>query len=157
RPAPRTGGGEVVLARPDRWLLVLPLGLTAVGLVLVYSASSILGLSQHGDAFYFVSRQAFRAAIGLAALFFFSRFDYHRRGRWAPALCGAALLGLAAMAALGAGSEVRGAKRWVSVLGLAFQPTEVARVATLLFLAVFLARRADQVKSFTRVYLPSLA
>jgi len=155
RPASLTAG-DPALARPDRWLLILPLGLTAIGLVLVYSASSILGLSQHGDAFYFVSRQALRAAIGVAALFFFARFDYHKLGRWAPWLFGLALFGLLAMAALGAGSQVRGARRWVTVLGLAFQPTEVARVVTLLFLAAFLARRADQVRSLTRSYLPSL-
>jgi cell division protein FtsW len=155
-PRPRVAP-EPPRGKPDRWLLLLPLGLTAVGLVLVYSASSILGLTQHGDAFYYVSRQAERAVIGAAAFLFFARFDYHRLGRLSTWLFVGPLLGLLAKAALGAGNEVRGAKRWVSVLGLAFQPTEVARVATLLYLSTFLARRSEQVTSLTRVYLPGLA
>jgi cell division protein FtsW len=62
------------------------------------------------------------------------------------------------MAALGAGSEARGAKRWalIPVIGVVFQPTEVARVTTLLFLSAFLARRGEEMESLTRVYLPTL-
>lgn len=155
RPRPRATP-EPATGRPDRWLGILPLGLTAIGLVFVYSASSILGLMQHGDAFYYVSRQAVRALIGLTALLLLARFDYHRLGRLSTWLFLATLAGLLAMAALGAGSEVRGAKRWVSVLGLAFQPTEVARVTTVLFLSAFLAKRADRIASFTGAYLPCL-
>jgi len=148
---------EPALARPDRWLLVLPLAITAVGLVLVYSASSILGLTQHGDAFYYVSRQALRAVLGVGAFVFFMRLDYHRLGRASTWIFALALLALLAMAALGVGSEVRGAKRWVNVLGMAIQPTEMARVATVLFLSAFLARRSDRIESLTGAYLPALA
>ena len=152
RPEP-----EPAMSRPDRWLLVLPLGLTAVGLVLVYSASSILGLTQHGDAFFYVSRQAVRAVIGVFAFVFFARLDYHKLGRVSWLLFGLVLLGLLAMAALGVGHEARGAKRWVSVLGMAIQPTEMARVVVVVFLAAFLARRADRIESLAQAYLPALA
>src|SRR6185503_2827258 len=148
---------EPALARPDRWILLLPLAITAVGLVLVYSASSILGLTQHGDAFYYVWRQMVRAVLGVFAFVFFMRLDYHRLGRASTWLFALALVGLLAMAALGVGSEVRGAKRWVNVLGMAIQPTEMARVATVLFLSAFLARRADRIESLTGSYLPALA
>jgi cell division protein FtsW len=152
RPEP-----EPAMARPDRWLLIPPLGLTAVGLVLVYSASSILGLTQHGDAFFYVSRQAMRAVVGVLAFVFFARLDYHKLGRASWLLYGGVLLGLLAMAALGLGHEARGAKRWVSVLGMAIQPTELARVVVVLFLSAFLARRADRIESLTGAYLPALA
>lgn len=145
------------MSRPDHSLLILPLGLTAVGLVLVYSASSILGLTQHGDAFFYVSRQAVRAVIGVFAFVFFARLDYHKLGRASWWLFGLMLLGLLAMAALGVTHEVRGARRWVSVLGMAIQPTEMARVVTVIFLSAFLARRADRIESLTQTYLPALA
>jgi cell division protein FtsW len=148
---------EPAMSRPDRWLLVLPLGLTAVGLVLVYSASSILGLTQHGDAFYYVSRQAVRAVIGVIAFVFFARLDYHKLGRASWWLYAVMLLGLLAMAALGVGHEARGAKRWVSLMGMAIQPTEMARVVTVIFLSAFLARRADRIESLAGAYLPALA
>ena len=148
-----------VAGRPDRWLLILPLALTAVGLLLVYTSSSILGLTQHGNALYYVAKQAGRAALGLGAFVFLARHDYRRLEKHAWWIFGLTLLGLLAMAALGAGSEARGARRWalIPVIGLVFQPTEVARVTTLLFLSAFLARRAEQVASLTRVYLPTLA
>jgi cell division protein FtsW len=154
----RWPAGTAPLGQPDRWLVALPLALTAVGLVLVYSASSILGLMQHGNAFFYVLRQAGRALVGLAAFCLLACLDYHRLERAARWLFALTLLGLLAMATLGAGSEVRGARRWVPImLGLVFQPTEVARVTTLVFLSAFLARRADQVTSLARVYLPALA
>jgi cell division protein FtsW len=152
RPEP-----EPAMSRPDRWLLVLPLGLTAVGLVLVYSASSILGLTQHGDAFFYVSRQAVRAVIGIFAFVFFARLDYHKLGRASWWMYGLVLLGLLAMPVLGLSHEARGAKRWVSVLGMAIQPTEMARVVVVIFLSAFLARRADRIESLTQTYLPALA
>ena len=154
-----TGGGEpAVAAQPDRWLVILPLALTAVGLLLVYTSSSILGLSQHGDAFHYVAKQAGRAVLGLAAFVFLARRDYRRLEKEARWLFLITLLGLLAMAVLGAGSEARGAKRWalIPVIGVVFQPTEVARVTTLVFLSAFLARRGEQVASLTRTYLPTL-
>ena len=150
RPEP-----EPAMARPDRWLLILPLGLTAVGLVLVYSASSILGLTQHGDAFYYVARQAVRAVIGVFAFVFFARLDYHKLGRASWWLYAVMIAGLLLMGVVG--HEARGARRWVTLMGMAIQPTEMARVVTVIFLSAFLARRADRIESLTQTYLPALA
>src|SRR5215475_8719788 len=100
------------MSRPDHWLLILPLGLTAVGLVLVYSASSILGLTQHGDAFFYVSRQAVRAVIGVFAFVFFARLDYHKLGRASWWLYAVMIAGLLLMGVVG--HEARGARRWVT-------------------------------------------
>lgn len=143
--------------RPDRLLVWLPLALTAAGLVLVYSASSILGLTQHGDDFYYVVRQAMRAVLGVAAMVWLARVDYRRLGRISVLLFVATLGLLALMAVLGGGDEVRGARRWIRFLGFGFQPGELARLFTILFLAWFVARRGDEVRSLWRGYLPSLA
>ncbi len=145
------------MTRPDRVLLGLPLALTAGGLVLVYSASSILGLTQHDDDFYFVARQAFRAVLGVAALLWLSRLDYHRLGRLSAPLFLITLGVLAVTALLGAGDEVRGARRWVRFLGFGFQPGELARLFTIVFLSWFLAARGEAMRSLARGYLPSLA
>ena len=145
------------MSRPDRVLILLPLALTAVGLVLVYSASSILGLTQHGDDFYYVVRQAFRALLGLGAMVWLARVDYHKLGRLSLFLFVATLGLLAVTALFGAGDEVRGARRWVRFLGFGFQPGELARLFTILFLAWFVARRGDRIRSLWQGYLPSLA
>jgi cell division protein FtsW len=142
--------------RADRLLLVIPLVMVAGGLVLVYSASSILGLSQFGDAFHYVSRQMARAVLGVIALVVLARLDYHRLSRASLPLFIGALLLLAIMAVLGVGEAARGARRWVSFLGFGFQPGEIARVATVLFLAWLLARDPERLRSLTRGYLPAL-
>lgn len=144
------------MSRPDRVLLFVPLALTAVSLVLVYSASSILGLTEHDDDFYYAARQALRALIGVAALVLLSRLDYHKLARVAGPLLLATLCLLAIMAFLGGGSEVRGARRWFKMFGLAFQPAELTRVATTIFLAAFLASRGELLRSLWGGYLPAL-
>jgi cell division protein FtsW len=141
----------------DRLLLVVPLVMVGGGLVLVYSASSILGLSLHGDAFHYASRQLARAVMGVIALVALSRFDYHRLSRYAMPLFVGTLLLLAVMAVLGVGESAGGAKRWVRFLGFGFQPTEIARVVTVLFLAWLINRDPERLQSLTRGYLPVLA
>jgi cell division protein FtsW len=145
------------VSRPDRVLFFVPLGLTAAGLVLVYSASSILGLTQHDDDLHYVSQQALRALVGVAAFLWLSRLDYHRVGRMSAPLFAVTLGLLALIAGFGVGEEVRGARRWISVLGMSFQPGELARLSTLCFLAVFLAGRGQRVQSLWQGYLPALA
>jgi cell division protein FtsW len=142
--------------RADRLLLVIPLIMVAGGLVLVYSASSILGLSQHGDAFHYVSRQMARAVLGLLALVALARFDYHQLSRFAAPFFIVSLVLLGVMAVLGVGETAGGAKRWVRFLGFGFQPSELARVATILFLAWFVTRDPERLQSFKRGYLPAL-
>jgi cell division protein FtsW len=142
--------------RADRLLLVIPLVMVAGGLVLVYSASSILGLSLHGDAFHYASRQLARAVLGVVALVALSRLDYHRLSRYALPLFIGALLLLAVMAVLGVGATAGGARRWIRFLGFGFQPAEIARVVTVIFLAWLINRDPERLQSLSRGYLPAL-
>src|SRR5205085_8129375 len=87
--ADRHGGSQV--NRGDRWLLVLPLVLTAFGVVMVYSSSAILGITRYQDPNYFLTKQLFRAALGVTALLVFARFDLRRLEAWAPVLLGIAV------------------------------------------------------------------
>ena len=57
------------MSRGDRWLLILPLILTAVGLVMVYSSSAILGITRYQDPDHFLTKQLIRVALGLAVYF----------------------------------------------------------------------------------------
>lgn len=61
---------------PDLWLLICILALLAIGIVMVYSAGSVLAFHDYGDKFYFVKRQLFFACLGLAAMYFTSRIDF---------------------------------------------------------------------------------
>jgi cell division protein FtsW len=120
-------------------LLLVTLGLVAFGLVMVYSASSGRAAVASGDPAYYLKRQALYAAMGLVALAFLSRVKF-RSLRYAggPLLLGS--IGLL-VAVLVMGTAVNGARRWLSLGIIDFQPSELAKLAVVLWLAALLSRR----------------
>ena len=144
-------------SRPDPVLAITPLAVSIVSLVIVYSASSILGLTNYQDPYYFLFRRTIHLAIGLFAFFWLARTDLDRIiDKHAGRLFLAVLFLLGALA-MAHGVSSRGARRWVGLFGATFQPTEVARVVVVLFLARYLARRGDAIKSLRGGFLPALA
>ncbi len=139
--------------RGDRWLLVLPLVLTMVGVIMVYSSSSILGLTRHGDPNYFLSKQLFRAGLGVLAMVACTRIRLRALEQAAPVLVGIATVMLAVVVAIGHMSN--GATRWLKLGFLTLQPTDLARVAAVAFLAWWLRRNPPAEQGFWRgVALP---
>ena len=127
--------GNPLGERVDFPFLFLILLLLAVGLVMLYSASS--AQSQY-DTGYTVStkylqKQAFCALIGLGAMYAFSRIPSEFWYRLAWPLYGVSILLL--LSVLVIGQEVNGAKRWISIAGIQFQPSEVAKFAQILLFA----------------------
>jgi cell division protein FtsW len=120
-------------------LVLVTLGLVAFGLVMVYSASSARAMLAAGDPAYYLKRQALYALLGLAALALFSRLDFRALRFAGGPLLGASFILLVAVLALG--TEVNGARRWLSTGVLDFQPSELAKFALALWVAALLARR----------------
>jgi cell division protein FtsW len=124
----------------DYHLLVLvTLCLVAFGLVMVYSASSARAALAADDPAYYLKRQALYALVGIVALVLLARTDYRRlRVAVAPLL----LTSLALLVAvLAVGTPVNGARRWLSYGAVTVQPSELAKLALVLWLAAYLARR----------------
>jgi cell division protein FtsW len=121
-------------------LVLVTLGLVAFGLVMVYSASSARGLLAADDPAYYLKRQALFALVGLVLLAVLARLDF----RLLRKLGGPLLLGSVALLLLVliAGTTVNGARRWLPVGGLGFQPSELAKLALAIWLAAFLVRRS---------------
>ena len=120
-------------------LVLVTLALVAFGLVMVYSASSARALLGSDDPAYYLKRQALYAVMGLIALVFLSRFDYRRLQLAAGPLLLASFFLLVAV--LGIGVAVNGARRWIPLGPLAFQPSELTKLALALWTATLLARR----------------
>jgi cell division protein FtsW len=120
-------------------LVLVTLGLVAFGLVMVYSASSARAMLAAGDPAYYLKRQALYALLGLGALALFSRLDFRALRFAGGPLLGASFILLVAVLALG--TEVNGARRWLSTGVLDFQPSELAKFALALWVAALLARR----------------
>ena len=121
-------------------LVLVTLGLVAFGLVMVYSASSARAALAADDPAYYLKRQALYACIGLAALAFLSRVDFRLLRRFGGPLLGVSLVLLVIVLALG--EPVNGARRWLSLGIVDFQPSEIAKLALALWLAALLTRRA---------------
>jgi cell division protein FtsW len=121
----------------QRLLVLITLGLVAFGLVMVYSATSAAAALGNGDPVTFLKRQGLYALAGVALMLFFSRFDHRRLRLLAPPLVLAAL-GLC-VAVLVIAPEINGAHRWLTAGPLTFQPSELAKVALLIWTAAYLA------------------
>lgn len=155
-PEPETHESRDVsapLRRPmDPWLFSAAFALTAIGLVMVYSASTWLGFHGHKDWQFYLWRQAGFAGVGFFLMLVLSRIDYRMLRRFAPHLMFAAMGML--ILVLFVGQEINGAKRWIRYGSFGLQPSEIAKITLAIFLAATLARQGERVRSFRTGFLP---
>jgi cell division protein FtsW len=138
----------------DKIMLVVVLGLTLFGLVMVYSASAMLAQRNFGTQFHFLLRQSGWALAGLVAMAIAMRIDYRHYKRSTivlPALYFTIVL-LVVVLFL---PVVNNTHRWIRFGGLSLQPSEIAKLALIAFLAFFLEKRSQEVNMFERVFLPA--
>ena len=139
----------------DRWIVLVTFFLMAFGLVMVLSASQALALLQHASPFYYFERQVAWMALGLGALFVMTRLDLERLREHAGL---AAALTTAAMLIVlipHIGLDVNGARRWLPLGPLGtFQPSEVAKLVFAFYMADWIDRRGDRIKSFQDGFVP---
>jgi cell division protein FtsW len=139
----------------DRWLLMVTLLLMGAGLVMVFSASQALAYVQHRSPYFYFERQALWMVLGSVALVALSRVDYHRLRALAP--LGAAICVVLMLLVLipSIGIRVNGARRWIDlgVLG-SLQPSELAKLAFILYIAHWIDKREDRIKSFADGFIP---
>ena len=144
-----------VLARPrghDLVLFTAVAGLVVLGIVMVFSASAVFARQKYLDAGYFLRRDLCYAAVGFCAMYLGARVDYSvYRRRCYPLLVSAGVL---LVAVLFVGSRINGATRWLHLGPVSFQPAELAKFALWVYLAYSLAKKAEQIKSFTIGFLP---
>jgi cell division protein FtsW len=136
----------------DPWLFFAAIALSAIGVVMVYSAGAWLGHEAYGDWAFFLRRQAVFFGVGFAMMLGLSRVDYRLLRRFAPHLTFGAI-GLL-VAVLFVGQEINGARRWIRFLGFGLQPSEIAKVSLTIFLAATLARQGERIRKFKSGFLP---
>jgi cell division protein FtsW len=145
-----------VLAPPDPWIFATVAGLIAVGLVMVFSASSATAYATYHDTAYFLKRQLIWLAIGGVFAYLAYRIDYTKLKRVTPALVGITVLLLVLTLIPHVGLQTGGARRWLGASILSFQPSEVAKLVLVLFLAAKLSTIGQDVRSLVRGVVPSL-
>ena len=143
-------------APSDRFLLLVTLCLVGVGIVMIYSASAIRAQERFGDPMFFLKKQLVYALVGLLAMAWAVGRDLKTLQRLTPIFFLGSLLLLLLVLIPHVGIRVNGARRWIRLFGFSFQPAELAKLAVVLFLASYFARRQDRLDDFLDGFLPPL-
>lgn len=141
--------------KPDYLLLFCVFALVLFGFLMVFSATTMDSL-QSGDPIYYLKRQLLYVLIGGAALFAGYKTDYTVYRKYSGALLGAAFVLLLLVFVPVLGRSAGGAARWIDLGFFSFQPSEVAKIAIILYLADALARKGDNITSFRKGMFPFL-
>jgi cell division protein FtsW len=160
RPAaahgPLPGRLRPLLAPPDPWLFATVAGLIAIGLVMVFSASSATAYATYHDTAFFLKRQLMWLVIGGSFAYAAYRIDYTKLKRASPAIVGITVALLLLTLIPHIGFQTGGARRWLGASFLSFQPSEISKLAIVLFLAAKLSTIGQDVRSLVRGVVPCL-
>jgi cell division protein FtsW len=142
--------------RIDFILLVVTLALVGIGIVMVYSTSAIIAGDRFGDPYYFLKRQALYAGIGFVLMILMKFFSYKSLKQSAYPILIISILLLVAVLIPGVGHRAGGAMRWLKIQSFSFQPSEFAKLGLVIFLAYFLAKKEEKIRSFSFGFLPTV-
>ncbi|MDJ0781688.1 MAG: putative lipid II flippase FtsW [Desulfosarcinaceae bacterium] len=138
----------------DTKLLFCVLFLVGVGIVMVFSSSSALALKHYDTSYYFLKRQTLFSLLGICALVICSHLPYRLYRLLAyPILLGA--IGALLMVQFSSlGVTAGGARRWLDLGFLRFQPSELARMALVIYLAYSLSKKQANIRRLSVGFLP---
>ncbi len=138
----------------DLIILLMAVALTCFGVVMVYSASSVMAAKKFHDGFFFLKRQGLYAALGFTVMAAAMFVDYEKlRPLAVPILLGTLVL-LLLVFVPGIGGTAKGASRWIRLPGFNFQPSELAKIALIIYMAYSLDKKQERVKFFSSGFAP---
>ncbi len=144
------------LRRASKIVLMTTSILMAIGIVMIYSSSSIYALDRMGDSAYFLKRQLLYLIMGGALGFVCFKQDLdHLRPYSKKILIGCVIL-MVLVLIPHVGQSINGARRWFKVLGFSFQPSEFLKLALIFYMADFLDRKRDSLADLRHTVMPAL-
>ena len=133
----------------DFILLIVVILLLSLGLIMVLSASSPTSLAETGDDSYsYFRKQAIFAVVGVIAMLFISKIDYRFWKKFYKIAYWVSIILLLMVLIPGIGVSSGGASRWIKILGVQFQPSELAKIGLIIFYASYLTDHKDELKGF---------
>lgn len=141
--------------KPDYTLIITILVLTIFGLIMLSSASVVMSYQMFGHNYYYFFRQLLLGGIlGFLGFFITSKIDYHRWKKFALPLLIITLVLLVLVLIPQFNLEYGGAKRWIHIGALTIQPTEIAKLTFLLYLASWFDKRRKGISNFQTSFVP---
>jgi len=138
-------------------LVLLPVALlTLIGFVMVLSASSVTSYARYGSSFVLFEKQMIWGLVGLALMLVASRVDYHWWRTLAYPLLGLTVVLLVVVFHPGLGHTANGSTRWIDFGLIRVQPSEMAKLAVVVFLGDLLVRKGDRLDEFVHLIVPAL-
>jgi cell division protein FtsW len=138
----------------DPYVLAAILGLLAIGVAMVYSSGAIYAADVHGSETFYIKRHAVYAVLGVAAMTVTAAIPYQRWKPWTyPMLIGVLVL---LVLTLLIGTSMGGAQRWLNLGVVYLQPSELAKIALIVYLAQSLERKQSHIGTFSVGILPHL-
>ncbi|MFH0826675.1 MAG: putative lipid II flippase FtsW [Candidatus Omnitrophota bacterium] len=131
--------------------------LICIGIVMIYSSSSIYALERYKDSFFFLKRHLSFLLIGVLLTFFVMSLDYRKLKDYAKPLLLISLLLLVLVLIPGLGREVSGARRWFRYKFISFQPSELASLSMIIYMADFISRKGHEIKDLLKGFVPALS
>ncbi len=138
----------------DVTMLFSVLFLVGIGIVMVYSASSALALKKFGTSYFFLRKQLLFSLIGIGALVACRHFPLQWLRVFVYPFLGVALLLLLTIQISNFKMTAGGASRWVNIGGFTFQPSELTRLAVIIYLAYSLDKKSDRIQEFAIGFMP---
>ena len=139
--------------KSDKFLFMATLLLVCTSVVMVYSASAFVAQERANDQAIFLFKQGTFALLGLFLVQFIMRIDYRHYRQPVVIWTGLILVGVALVAVL-FGRPVKGATRWLNMGGLGIQPSELAKIVVVIFIAALLERRMERIDEPSYALLP---
>jgi cell division protein FtsW len=145
-----------MLREADGIIIFIVILLAGCGIVMVFSSSAIVALDRYGDSYFFLKKQLLFALFSLMVMLGVCHIPavQWKRLWWCVLLLSLGLLVL--LMVPGIGHEAGGATRWLRIWRLNFQPSELAKLALVIYLAYSLSKKADVIKDFKKGFLPNL-
>lgn len=142
--------------QPDYVFLGIVMVLVVFGLVMLSSASSVLGFQRFGDSNYYLKKQLIGAVVGLIGFFVALHIDYRQWRKWAVVMMVGTVILLLVVFIPGLGPSLLGARRWISLGPIFFQPSEIAKLAFIIYLAAWFERRDHLLGNAREGFIPFL-
>lgn len=144
------------MRRTRQGILFVVASLICLGIVMIYSASAVYAQERLGDSLYFLKRHLVYLALGIILGAAVMTFDYTKLKRWSKPFLLLSLAVLVLVLVPGVGKEISGARRWFKIGSFGIQPSEIAKVALLVYLSEVLSRKQARIESFFQGLLPPL-